>query len=69
MTRRVVLNARDLVVEVAAAGNGQTAIRVDAQVSLQPLRQAAERMPSVARVVTITQLPSGQLVAGSRVRL
>ena len=53
-----VLNARDLVVEVAAAGNGQTEIRVDAQVSWQPPRSAAERVPSVARVVTITQLPS-----------
>ena len=53
-----VLNARDLVVEVAAAGNGQTAIRVDAQVSWQPPRPASERVPSAARVVTITQLPS-----------
>ena len=35
-----VLNARDLVVEVVAAGNGQTAIRVDAQVSWQPSRPA-----------------------------
>jgi hypothetical protein len=52
-----VLNARDLVVEVAAAGNGQTGIRVDAQVSWQPPRPAAERVPSAARVVTITQLP------------
>ena len=53
-----VLNARDLVVEVTAAGNGQTAIRVDAQVSWQPSRPASERVPSAARVVTITQLPS-----------
>ena len=53
-----VLNARDLVVEVVAAGNGQTAIRVDAQVSWQPPRPAFERVPSAARVVTITQLPS-----------
>jgi hypothetical protein len=53
-----VLNARDLVVEVTAAGNGQTAIRVDAQVSWQPLRPALERVPSAARVVTITQLAS-----------
>lgn len=53
-----VLNARDLVVEVTAAGHGQTAIRVDAQVSWQPLRPAAERVPSGARVVTITQLAS-----------
>jgi hypothetical protein len=53
-----VLNARDLVVEVAVAGNGQTAIRVDAQVSWQPPRPVAERVPSAARVVTITQLSS-----------
>jgi hypothetical protein len=53
-----VLNARDLVVEVAAAGHGQTAIRVDAQVSWQPPRPAQELVPSAARVVTITQLPS-----------
>lgn len=52
-----VLNARDLVVEVTGAGNGQTAIRVDAQVSWQPSRPASERVPSAARVVTITQLP------------
>jgi hypothetical protein len=53
-----VLNGRDLVVEVAGVGNGQTAIRVDAQVSWQPPRPARERVPSAARVVTITQLPS-----------
>ena len=53
-----VLNERDLVVEVTGAGNGQTAIRVDAQVSWQPPRPALERVPPAARVVTITQLPS-----------
>jgi hypothetical protein len=52
-----VLNARDLVVEVTGAGNGQTAIRVDAQVSWQPPRPASERVPSATRLVTITQLP------------
>lgn len=52
-----VLNARDLVVEVTGAGNGQTAIRVDAQVSWQPPRPAAAQVPAAARVVTITQLP------------
>jgi hypothetical protein len=51
-----VLNNRDLVVEVTGAGNGQTAIRVDAQVSWQPPRPAAERVPADARVVTITQV-------------
>jgi len=53
-----VLNVRELVVEVTGAGNGQTAIRVDAQVSWQPHRPASERVPPTARVVTITQLPS-----------
>ncbi len=52
-----VLNARDLVVEVTGAGGGQTAIRVDAQVSWQPRRPALDRVPSAARVVTITRLP------------
>src|SRR5262249_60329777 len=52
-----VLNARDLVVEVTEAGNGQTAIRVDAQVSWQPPRPASDGVPSAAHVVTITQLP------------
>ena len=52
-----VLNARDLVVEVAGAGNGQTVIRVDAQVSWQPPRPGSDRVPSAARVVTIAQLP------------
>src|SRR6266702_1846074 len=51
-----VLNARELVVEVAGAGSGQTAIRVDAQVSWQPPRPASDRVPAAARVVTITQL-------------
>jgi hypothetical protein len=53
-----VLSARDLVVEVTGAGTGQTAIRVDAQVSWQPPRPASERVPPAARVVTITPLPS-----------
>jgi hypothetical protein len=53
-----VLNTRDLVVEVVSAGSGQTAIRVDAQVTWQPPRSPAERVPSAARVVTISQLPS-----------
>ncbi len=52
-----VLSVRELVVEVTGAGNGQTAIRVDARVSWQPARPVAERVPSVARVVTITLLP------------
>jgi hypothetical protein len=53
-----VLNARDLVVEVTRSGNDQTSIRVDAQVSWQPARPAPERVPTSARVVTITQMPT-----------
>jgi hypothetical protein len=53
-----VLNNRDLVVEVTGAGGGQTAIRVDAQVSWQPPRPASERVPAATHMVTITQLPS-----------
>jgi hypothetical protein len=53
-----VLNTREMVVEVTGAGNGQTAIRVDAQVSWQPPRPSTERVPAAARAVTITQLPS-----------
>jgi hypothetical protein len=53
-----VLDVRELVVEVTGAGNGQTAIRVDAQVSWQPPRPASERVTSAAHVVTLTQLPS-----------
>ena len=53
-----VLNTRDLVVEVTGAGNDQTAIRVDAQVSWQSPRPGPDRVPTSARVVTITQLPS-----------
>jgi hypothetical protein len=59
-----VLNARDLVVEVTGAGDGQTAIRVDAQVSWQPPRPAAERVPPDARVVTIAQLSGPDPNAG-----
>lgn len=59
-----VLNTRGLDVEIVGVGKGYTAIRVDAQVSWQPLRPATERVPSATRVVTITRLPS--LVAQAR---
>jgi hypothetical protein len=48
-----VLTQRWLLVDVAAAGGGRTAIRVDAQVVWLPARPAAERMPRQARVVTV----------------
>jgi len=50
-----VLNVRELVVEVTGAGNGQTAIRVDAQVSWQPARPASEQVPRTARAVRLSQ--------------
>src|SRR5262249_32017887 len=39
---------RELTVEAADAGNGQTAIRVDAQVTWLPARQASEMVPAAA---------------------
>jgi len=50
-----VLNVRELVVEVTGAGNGQTAIRVDAQVSWQPPRPASEQVPRTAHAVRFSQ--------------
>jgi hypothetical protein len=51
-----VLNSRELVVEVTSSG-GQTAVRVDAQVSWLPAKPATEQIPSAARLVTITAIP------------
>jgi hypothetical protein len=48
-----VLTQRELVV-LAVPDGGQTAIRADAQVVWLPARPAAERIPSDARVVTVT---------------
>ncbi len=45
---------RELTVEVADAGNGQTAIRVDAQVTWLPARQASEMVPAAATAVTLS---------------
>jgi hypothetical protein len=52
-----VLNSRQLLVEATAVGDGQTALRVDAQVIWLPAKPASERIPSAARVVTITAIP------------
>jgi hypothetical protein len=52
-----VLNPRRLLVEVTDAGGGQTALRIDAQVTWLPAKPASERIPSAARVVTITAIP------------
>jgi hypothetical protein len=52
-----VLDSRELIVEVASAGNGQTAIRAEAQVTWLPAKPAAERVPAAAESVTISALP------------
>lgn len=59
-----VLTSRELIVEVVRAGNGQTAIRLDADVAWQPSRPSYDVVPSGARVVTISELPSGRPHAG-----
>jgi hypothetical protein len=46
---------------VAGAGNGQTAIRVDAQVTWLPARQASETVPAAATAVTLSVIPDGNL--------
>jgi hypothetical protein len=50
------LTDRELIVEVVGAGNGQTAIRLDADVAWQPSRPPDDLVPSAARVVTISEL-------------
>lgn len=54
-----VLTIRELIVEVAGGGNGQTAIRLDADVAWQPSRPPGDVVPNVARVVTISELAGG----------
>jgi hypothetical protein len=54
-----VLTNRELIVEVTGAGNGQTAIRLDADVAWQPSRPPDDLVPNAARVVTISELASG----------
>jgi hypothetical protein len=58
-----VLTSRELMVEVAGAGNGQTAIRLDADVAWQPSRPPGDLVPNAARVVTISELVSENLQA------
>jgi hypothetical protein len=58
-----VLVDRELDVEVASAGGGQTGIRVDAWVAWQPPRPASSLIPPTARTVTITELDTGSPVA------
>jgi hypothetical protein len=54
-------DTRELTVEVADAGNGQTAIRVDAQVTWLPARVAGEMVPAAATAVTLSVIPDGNL--------
>jgi hypothetical protein len=54
-----VLTNRELIVEVTGAGNGQTAIRLDADVAWQPPRPPGDLVPNAARVVTISELTDG----------
>jgi hypothetical protein len=54
-----VLTTRELIIEVASAGHGQTAIRLDADVAWQPSRPPGDLVPGAARVVTISELASG----------
>jgi hypothetical protein len=49
-----VLESRELMIEVADGGGGQTAIRVDAQVTWTPAKPAGAMVPAAARVVTLS---------------
>jgi hypothetical protein len=49
-----VITSQDMVVEVASMGNGKTGIRVDSEVAWQPARLASAKVPSAAKVVTIS---------------
>jgi hypothetical protein len=53
------LVTRELDVELASAGDGQTGIRVDAWVAWQPPRPAGSQIPSTARTVTIAESSNG----------
>jgi hypothetical protein len=53
------LITRELIVEAASTGTGQTGIRLDAWVAWQPPRSAGSLIPSSARAVTIAELSDG----------
>lgn len=48
-------NGQSLVVKVAAAGDGQAGIRVDAEVSWTPLRASREQVPAATRAVQLSE--------------
>lgn len=54
-------DTRELTVEVADAGSGQTAIRVDAQVTWLPARQASQTVPAAATAITLSVIPDPNL--------
>ena len=54
-------DTRELTVEVADAGNGQTAIRVDAQVTWLPAREASEMVPAAATAIAMSVIPDPNL--------
>jgi hypothetical protein len=54
-------DTRELTVEVADAGNGQTAIRVDAQVTWLPAREASQMVPTAATAITMSMIPDPNL--------
>ena len=56
------LTTRELTVEVASSGVGQTGIRLDAWVAWQPPRSAGSLIPPAARAVTIAELSNGESV-------
>jgi hypothetical protein len=55
------LVTRELDVQVASAGDGQTGIRLDAWVAWQPPRSAGSRIPPAAKTVTVAELSNGGL--------
>jgi hypothetical protein len=54
-------DTRELTVEVADAGNGQAALRVDAQVTWLPARAASETVPATATAVALSVIPDPNL--------
>jgi hypothetical protein len=54
-------DTRELTVEVTDAGNGQTAIRVDAQVTWLPARSAGEVVPADATAIAMRVIPDGNM--------
>lgn len=59
-----VLPERGLEVAAVNAGGGQTAIRVNAQVTWVPAKPLSERIPATARAVTFSSAPG--MIAGAK---